>query len=566
MPNGTDAFRAARDLLQARRTDHGAAVRDFRWPALDRFNWALDWFDVLAEGNARTALHLVEDDGTETALTYAELAERSNRVAVFLRRHRVERGDRILMMLGNSPPIWEVMLAAMKLGAVVIPATTLLTAADLRDRLERGAVRHVVTDPVGAAKLDAVGGSFTRICVGGPVAGWLDYARALDESAVFIAHGETHVNDPVLLYFTSGTTAKPKLVLHTHASYPVGHLSTMYWLGLREGDVHLNISSPGWGKHAWSNFFAPFDAGATAFVHNYARFVPRRTLEVLARHRITTLCAPPTVWRMLILEDLAAHRVQVREAISAGEPLNPEVIERVRQAWGITIRDGYGQTETTCLIGNSPGQPVKPGSMGRPMPGYHVVLLDADGREASEGEIALSLSPRPVGLMAGYLDDPALNEFVTRGGYYRTGDVASRDADGYVTYVGRADDVFKSSDYRISPFELESALIEHEAVAEAAVVPSPDPVRGVVPKAFLILKPGRAPSRELALELFRFVRGRLSPWQRVRRLEFSDLPKTISGKIRRVELRGKEARRTGGGRGELEFWQEDFPELRGEGR
>jgi acetyl-CoA synthetase len=565
MSNGTDAFRAARDFLQERRTDYAAAVRDFRWPALDRFNWALDWFDVVADGNARTALHLVEDDGTEKALTYAQLAERSNQVAVFLRRHRVDRGDRILMMLGNSPPIWEVMLAAMKLGAVVIPATTLLTEADLRDRLQRGNVRHVVTDPAGAAKLDAVGGSFTRLCVGGPVAGWVDYGRSLDESATFIAHGETHVNDPVLLYFTSGTTAKPKLVLHTHASYPVGHLSTMYWLGLQEGDVHQNISSPGWAKHAWSNFFAPFNAGATAFVHNYARFVPRRTLEVLARHRVTTLCAPPTVWRMLILEDLAANRVQLREALSAGEPLNPEVIERVRQAWGITIRDGYGQTETTCQIGNSPGQPIKPGSMGRSMPGYRVSFLDAEGREGDEGEIALALSPRPVGLMAGYLDDPALNEFVTRGGHYRTGDVAVRDAEGYVTYIGRADDVFKSSDYRISPFELESALIEHEAIAEAAVVPSPDPVRGVVPKAFLILKPGRAPSRELALELFRFVRSRLSPWQRIRRLEFSDLPKTISGKIRRVELRGKEARRAAAGRPELEFWQDDFPELKTDG-
>jgi acetyl-CoA synthetase len=365
----------------------------------------------------------------------------------------------------------------------------------------------------------------------------------------------------MLLYFTSGTTAKPKLVLHTHTSYPVGHLSTMYWIGLQESDVHLNISSPGWGKHAWSNFFAPFNAGATVFVHDYPRFVARNTLALLGRHGVTTMCAPPTVWRMIILEDLAAHPVKLREAISAGEPLNPEVIERVKQAWGTTIRDGYGQTETTCVIGNSPGQPIKPGSMGRPMPGYGVTLLDADGNEADEGEIALSLSPRPTGLMAGYVDDPTLNEFVTRGGHFRTGDVASRDADGYVTYVGRADDVFKSSDYRISPFELESALIEHDAVAEAAVVPSPDPVKGVVPKAFLILKPGQQPSRELALEIFRFVRRRLAPYLRVRRLEFSDLPKTISGKIRRVELRGQEAARAGDARRPNEYWQDDFAEL-----
>jgi acetyl-CoA synthetase len=559
--NETDAFRRARDFLQTHRLDWEKASREFRWPSLGRFNWALDWFDVIAEGNRRTALHVVEEDGSEQKLGFGELAERSNRVAVFFRRHGVERGDRVLMMLGNSVPIWEVMLAAMKLGAVVIPATTLLTADDLRDRLDRGNVKHVVTDAAGAEKLRAVPGGYTKFCVGERMAGWIHYAHAYDEPAIFIPHADTNANDPLLLYFTSGTTAKPKLVLHTHTSYPVGHLSTMYWLGLREGDVHLNVSSPGWAKHAWSNFFAPFNAGATVFVHNYARFHGQRMLDVLARHEITTMCAPPTVWRMLILEDLAAHPVKLREAISAGEPLNPEVIERVRSAWGITIRDGYGQTETTCQIGNPPGQPIKPGSMGRPMPGYRVALLDAEGREADEGEIALSLSPRPTGLMAGYLDDPTLNEFVTRDGYYRTGDVAVRDADGYVTYVGRADDVFKSSDYRISPFELESALIEHEAVAEAAVVPSPDPVRGVVPKAFVILKPGHPPSRALALEVFRFVRRRLAPYKRVRRLEFSDLPKTISGKIRRVELRRAEERR-GEARGAQEFWQEDFPELR----
>ena len=559
----TEAFRRARDFLQQHRDDYEAAYRGFTWPVLDRFNWALDWFDVLAEGNRRTALHIVEDDGSEVKLSYAELAERSNRVAVFLRRHGVERGHRILMMLPNSVPIWELMLAAMKLGAVVIPATSLLTVEDLRDRLDRGQVKHVVTDPAGAEKLRFVDGGYTRVVTGEKVPGWLPYEHAYEEGSTFLPHGETHPDDPMLLYFTSGTTARPKLVLHTHTSYPVGHLSTMYWIGVREGDVHMNISSPGWAKHAWSCFFAPFNAGATVFVHDYARFNARRTLEALGKHEITTLCAPPTVWRYLILEDLGAHPVKVREALSAGEPLNPEVIERVRHAWGVSIRDGYGQTETTCQIGNSPGQKVKPGSMGRPMPGYDIALLDAEGREADEGEIALPLERRPAVLMRAYLDDPSLTEYSTRGGYYRTGDVASRDEEGYVTYVGRADDVFKSSDYRISPFELESALIEHEAIAEAAVVPSPDALRGVVPKAFLILKPGQAPSRALALDVFRFVRRRLSPYMRVRRIEFSDLPKTISGKIRRVELRRNEqARGASDPHRPHEYWQEDFPELR----
>ncbi len=561
--NPTDAFRRSRDFLVSHRDDWEAAWRGFAWPKLDRFNWALDWFDVVADGNGRTALHIVEDYGAELTLSYHELAERSNRVAAWLRRHGVERGHRVLMMLPNCVQIWELMLACMKLGAVVIPATSLLTPEDLKDRIARGDVRHVVTDTAGAEKFRAVEGGFTRHVVGETVPGWLPYEHAYQESPWFIPHGETHANDPVLLYFTSGTTSKPKLVLHTQQSYPVGHLSTMFFIGVREGDVHMNISSAGWAKHAWSSFFAPFNAGATVFVYNYARFSAARTLDVLARHEITTLCAPPTVWRMLILEDLTRHPVKVREALSAGEPLNPEVIDKVRKAWGITIRDGYGQTETTALVGNSPGQTIKPGSMGRAMPGYRVALLDAEGREADEGEIALVLDPRPAGLMAGYQDDPNLNEFVTRGGYYRTGDVAQRDADGYITYVGRADDVFKSSDYRISPFELESALIEHEAVAEAAVVPSADPVRGVVPKAFLILKPGQTQGRELALEIFRFVRRRLAPFKRVRRIEFSDLPKTISGKIRRVQLRTLEAeRRKTGERAQEEYWQEDFPELK----
>jgi acetyl-CoA synthetase len=563
--SSTESFRRARDFLVKHREDYETAYREFRWPALDRFNWALDWFDIIADGNPRTALHIVEEYGADVRLSYAELADRSNRVATYLRRHRVERGDRILMMLPNCVQIWEVMLAAMKLGACVIPATSLLTQEDLRDRIERGKVRHVVTDPAGAEKLRGMEDGFSRHVVGELVPGWLPFEMAYEESSYFIPHGETLAADPVLLYFTSGTTAKPKLVVHTQRSYPVGHLSTMYFIGLREGDVHMNISSPGWAKHAWSSFFAPFNAGATVFVHNFSRFSARATLDVLAKHEITTLCAPPTVWRMLILEDLARQEVKVREALSAGEPLNPEVIEKVRAAWGVTIRDGYGQTETTAQIGNSPGQPLKPGSMGRPLPGYRIALLDEEGGAAKEeGEICIALDPRPAGLMAGYEGDPNLNDFVTRHGHYHTGDVAVRDEEGYVTYVGRADDVFKSSDYRISPFELESALIEHDAVAEAAVVPSPDPVRGLLPKAFIILKPGRSPDRELALELFRFLRRRLAPYKRVRRLEFSDLPKTVSGKIRRVELRKREqARGAGGARGKLEFWQEDFPELKG---
>jgi acetyl-CoA synthetase len=332
----------------------------------------------------------------------------------------------------------------------------------------------------------------------------------------------------------------------------------MYWLGVREGDRHLNISSPGWAKHAWSCLFAPWNAGATVVVHNYARFRPKATLELLVREQIDTLCAPPTVWRMLILEDLAAYPVKLREVISAGEPLNPEVIDAVRKTWKLTVRDGYGQTETTALIGNCPGDDIVPGSMGRPLPGYRVTLLDAAGVERDDGEIAVALSPRPTGLMAAYVGDPEKLSAATAGGYYRTGDEAVRDASGRFTFVGRGDDVFKSSDYRISPFELESVLVEHPAVAEAAVIPSPDPVRTAVPKAFIALAPGHEPSRALGLDILAFARSRLAPYKRVRKLEFAVLPKTISGKIRRVELRRLEVtRQTTGERGEHELAWDD---------
>jgi acetyl-CoA synthetase len=560
---GAEDFTAARDLLLRLRADTDAARQEFSWPRPKNFNWALDYFDHIAHGNGARALWVLDEDGTEHVRTYEEMRLRSNQVANHFRSGGVRRGDRILVMLGNVVPLWEVMLAAIKVGAVVVPATTLLGRDDIIDRLERGRVRVVVAAAGVAPHFEGLGGDELRIAVGGEAAGWRSFAEADHASQDFKPDGVTRGDDPLLLYFTSGTTSKPKLVEHTHISYPIGHLSTMYWIGLQPGDVHLNISSPGWAKHAWSNLFAPWNAPATVVVANYARFSAETLLGLITRCRVTTLCAPPTVWRMLIQADLSKHRVGLREAVSAGEPLNPEVIEQVRRAWSITIRDGYGQTETTAQIGNAPGQPLKPGSMGRPLPGYEIVLADRDGKEGGEGEICIRLEPRPVGLMAGYRDDPERTAEAMRDGLYHTGDIASRDADGYITYVGRADDVFKASDYRISPFELESVLIEHPAVAEAAVVPSPDPIRTAVPKAFVILVAGYEPSRELAGEILGFCRTRLSPFKRVRRLEFADLPKTISGKIRRVELRGLEAERpTGSERRPGEFWEEDFPELR----
>ncbi|HEX8887468.1 MAG TPA: AMP-binding protein [Noviherbaspirillum sp.] len=553
--HSSDAFLAARDFLQRHRTDYDTAWRDFRAPALDRFNWALDFFDRQAEGNHAPALWVVEEDGAQQKISYAEMAARSSRMANYLRGLGVARGDRVLLMLPNRVELWELMLACIKLGAVMVPTTMLVSGDDLADRLQRGAIRHVVAQSSEAAKFEGMAGNHTRIAVGGKVPGWHDLADAAGAPAAFTPDGDTLASDPLLLYFTSGTTSRPKLVLHSHQSYPVGHLSTMYWIGLERGGLHWNISSPGWAKHAWSCFFAPWNAGATVFVYNYARFNAKNVLDVICRCGVTSLCAPPTVWRMLIQEDLAAFKVPLRELVGAGEPLNPEVIEQVERAWGLQIRDGFGQSETTAQIGNPPGQPIKPGSMGRPLPGYRIALLDADEQPADEGEICIDLSERPQGLMLGYEGDPAKTADVMRGGFYHTGDIARRDADGYYFYVGRNDDVFKASDYRISPFELESVMIEHEAVLEAAVVPSPDALRLSVPKAYITLRAGHAPDQATAASIFRYAREKLAAYKRIRLIEFAELPKTISGKIRRVDLRRQEEGRSQ--RRESEFREED---------
>jgi acetyl-CoA synthetase len=581
-------FRSARDFLLSARTDYDRALADYDPPRSADFNWALDWFDQVASDattGPRAALKIVEADGTTHSVTYAEMSARSSQVASWLSSIGATKGDRLLLMLGNQVELWETLLACIKLGVVVIPATTLLTSADLDDRIARGGVGHVVVASADAGKFDDVPGDYTRIAIGDPVPGWTSYteshsAATFSSETPFVPPIASGGDDALLLYFTSGTTAQPKLVKHTHLSYPVGHLSTMYWVGLQPGDVHLNISSPGWAKHAWSSFFAPWNAEATILVVNQPRFDAAALLATMAQESVTTFCAPPTVYRMLIQQDLAPWRgrLRLREMVGAGEPLNPEVIQQVQDGLGIVIRDGFGQTETTAQVGNTPGQRVVPGSMGRILPGYDVILLDpATGQErlgdGAEGELCLRLAGpggRPVGLMAGYHGDPEKTAESMRDGAYHTGDVASLDAHGYITYVGRADDVFKASDYRISPFELESVLIEHPAVAEAAVVPSPDATRLAVPKAYVVLAPGYTPTAETAESILAYARKNLAAYKRVRRIEFAELPKTISGKIRRVELRGREQEVHGASAGAsasgrastLEFWESDFPGLK----
>ncbi|HKR96841.1 MAG TPA: AMP-binding protein, partial [Candidatus Angelobacter sp.] len=393
--NATQTFRAARDFLLAHREDYAAAYAGFQWPKLEKFNWALDWFDQIAVGDRRdqAALWVMYEDGrkNEDKLTFVELSERSNRIANYYRGLGVKRGDRVLLMLGNIPPLWETMLAMIKLSAVIIPATTLLTANDVADRIARGRVRHIVCAAELAPKIEQACGDCTRVAIGGKVAGWHDYEQGYASPSAFVPDGETRAGDPLQLYFTSGTTAKPKLVMHSHTSYPVGHLSTMYWIGIKPGDLHCNLSSPGWAKHAWSCFFAPWNAEATVFVINQSRFNARGLLDALTNCGVTTFCAPPTVWRMLITEKLGDWKVKLRELASAGEPLNPEVIEQVRAAWGLTIRDGYGQTETTAQVGNPPGQKLKVGAMGRPMPGYRIRLLNGEDQgDSCESDHATS--------------------------------------------------------------------------------------------------------------------------------------------------------------------------------
>lgn len=573
----TEQFRAARDSLVALQQDYDKARETFEWPHFEHFNFALDWFDVLGseeESRDREALVISEIDGSDTRRTFAEMSRRSSQVAMWFRSLGVERGDRVMLMLNNQVELWESMLACIKGGFVLNPATTMLGPDDLADRTERAGVKWVVVNESDAAKFADVGGDFTVIQVGGsapaqnrhPTVFYSDAVNAPDQFEVL---QETKADELLLLYFTSGTTSRAKLVQHSHTSYPVGHLSTMYWIGLTPNDIHLNVAAPGWAKHAWSNFFAPWIAGATVFLYNYARFDAKALMEKMEAEGVTSFCAPPTVWRMLVQADLASMKTPPKKVVAAGEPLNPELIKVVENAWGTTVRDGFGQTETTVQIANSPGQKVKPGAMGRPLPGTEVVLKDPATDEIGDlGEICLRIEPeRPVGLTPGYLNEPEKNAETFRDGLYHTGDIAERDADGYLTYVGRSDDVFKASDYRLSPFELESVVIEHPQVAEVAVVPSPDPIRLAVPKAYVSLVAGVEPSAEVAESILKHCRDGLAPYKRIRRLEFFDLPKTVSGKIRRVELRKREqethASDGGATTSATEYADTDFPSLKG---
>jgi len=570
LPNsGTSEFLAARNYL-LHVPNYQDAKAHFKWPQLDNFNWALDYFDSLSGRCSNSALLYVDDKGTVRKLSFQEMTEKSNKIANFLRVQGLKKGDRVLLMMANRPELFQLILGTMKRGCVIIPASTLLTSEDIRDRIGRGKVKCIFTDAELSSRIDgaihssAVKG-IRKVSLGGSAVGWIDFAQVDDHSATFKSDQTFAPDDELLIYFTSGTTAKPKLVLHTHGSYPVGHLTTMYWIGARPGNLHYNVSQPGWAKYAWSSIFGAWNAEATTFVYNYSgRFNPAQVLKTIQDHEVNTLCAPPTVWRHLLLEDIKAYRFSLKQLVSAGEPLNPEIIQKVKAATRLTIREGFGQTETTIQVGFFPGMEPKPGSMGVEAPGFEIGLLDDDHvpvPPGSDGNMAVRVKPqRPVGLMTGYIDPAEKNKEVFVGDWYLTGDLARRDADGFFWFIGRADDVFKSSDYRISTFEVESELLAHPAITEVAVIASPDTLRGSVPKAVIMLKPGVKPSKELAYQIFKFARETMAPYKRPRIIEFVDeLPKTASGKIKRFDLRKLEpSLRTNKGRGEDEYFESDF--------
>jgi acetyl-CoA synthetase len=544
------SVRDALDLVE--RGDLEPLRRD-RIEVPERFNWAREVFEgrnVLRSPD-RPALIWADDRDHELRLSYREFAESGNRLLNLLRRLGLKEKQPLFVMLPVYPEVWLSYYAAIKGGFVLVPAATILSPTDIEYRFRQLRPGAVLADPVSAKKIDWVELSTgqpipIKLITGGVRPGWTSVDESRQEPTEAAA-AETRSSDPLFLFFTSGTTGLPKIVTHTHTSYPVGHLATSAWIGVRPGDVHCNISQAGWAKFAWSSFFAPFNVGASTFSFYYSgRFDPRRQLQELQDHSVTTFCAPPTVWRMFILEDLSRYRFHFRECVSAGEPLNPEVIDAWRKGTGVTLRDGYGQTESTLMIANMPGQEIKAGSVGWPSFLYDVRVVDEHGAEAKtgkEGNIAVYLPSHPLGLFAGYLGaSPEVTAKAFRGDWYFTGDRAYRDADGRFWFVGRADDVIKSSDYRIGPFEVESVLAEHPAVAEAAVIGSPDPIRGALVKGFIILKPGQTPTPELAQDIFLFCRTRLAHYKIPRIVEFtSELPKTISGKIRRTELRSTEA-------------------------
>jgi acetyl-CoA synthetase len=542
--------------------DPSAVSDGFSIEVPEYYNFGYDVIDRMAdEDPARLAMLWVNRTGLEKRYSFGDLKSLSDHAAAILRKYGIRREDRVLIILPRIPEWWILIIAIIKLGAIYCPAPTILTPKDVRYRLNAGHFRMVITDVENAPKVqevrDVCPSVATCMVVDGDVPGWIRYSDEMASPAPHmegnaVPFGErTRAKDPLLIFFTSGTTGNPKMVLHDH-SYPLGHIVTArLWQDLNPSDLHFTISDTGWAKSAWGNLFGQWIEGAAVFIYDYrGKFNPAEIPPLLERYPITTFCCAPTIYRMLVLEDLGRFTfLHLRRCLSAGEPLNPEVIRIWKKKTGLDINEGYGQTETVLCIGTFPGMTARPGSMGKPAPGWRIELHDPDGNPVGlhrEGRIAISTDPRPVGLFSGYLENEEANRKAFMRGWYYTDDTASMDEDGYIWYIGRDDDVIKSSGYRIGPFEVESALMEYPAVAEAAVVGSPDSIRGLIVKAFVVLKPGYEPSDTLVSELQEHVKRVTAPYKYPRAIEFVEkLPKTLSGKIRRNELREREMRRMG---------------------
>ena len=531
--------------------DYDRTCRTFKWEVPSYYNFASDVIDKWADDPKKLAMLWVNDDGLEIRKTFDDISRSSKKLANVLSKHGVNKNDVVLLILPRNIEWWEIFTACIRMGALLAPGTTQLSAKDLQYRATASEAVCIITNHEIAEKFDAVSENCpsvkTKIVISEPRKGWLFYDDEMKNAPEQFTPSQTRNNDNCLVYFTSGTVGNPKMALHTHASYAIGHQTTgQYWLDLSPGDLHWNLSDTGWAKAAWSSYFGPWYCGAAVFTHHTDRFDPDKTLELLSAYPITTLCASPTMYRMLVLKDMNQYTFShLRHCVGAGEPLNPEIIEVWKADTGITIRDGYGQTETALLVASFPCLEPRLGSMGKAAPGFDVRIIDEMGNilpPDTEGNIAVRVKPeRPAGLFKEYWKEPDRTASVYQGDWYLTGDRATMDSDGYFWFVGRSDDVILSSGYRIGPFEVESALIKHPCVAESAVVSSPDETRGEVVKAFVVLTPGYEGSEALKKELQEHVKKETAPYKYPRKIEFVEsLPKTVSGKIRRVALRKNE--------------------------
>ena len=512
----------------------------------DHFNFSThvmdEWATTHPDGTGLWCVNAAR--GTEERFTFHQISQLSQQAANFFETSGLKRGDRVLLMLPRIWPWWVSMLGLIRIGAIPVPATLQLTRGDVSYRLRTADIQAVITTAAGMEKVEGFAGVRFLAASAAPFPGWLDLDAGLKSACRTHAAQPTHRDDPGIIYFTSATTGEPKMVLHTQSSYGQGHrLTGELLLDCRPGEVHWNISDLGWGKAAWSSFFGPWQMGACVFALNFEKFDPVETLNVLAHYPIATFCVPPTALRLMARQDLRKWKFPaLRHCVTAGEPLNPEIFKIWREATGLEFHEGYGQTETVVLVGNFKGQPVRPGSMGKATPGIQVAVLDADLRElpdGCEGEIAVRVKPvRPPGLFHEYLGSPEAMAEHFRGNWYLTGDRAVRDTEGYFWFIGRKDDVIKSSGYRIGLFEVECVMLEHPAVLDVAVVGKPDETRGQIVKAFVVLNPQFAPSDSLRSELQQHCKTRTAPYKYPREIDFiRALPKTISDKTRRFSLR-----------------------------